>query len=55
MKLYSESIMKSVFARIENMNNFNKAFVNQGFEVVPGAGLEPARPYERGILNQVQS
>jgi hypothetical protein len=23
--------------------------------MVPGAGLEPARPYERGILNFLQS
>jgi hypothetical protein len=24
---------------------------NQQLKMVPGAGLEPARPYERGILN----
>jgi hypothetical protein len=23
-------------------------------KIVPGAGLEPARPYERGILNPIQ-
>ena len=28
-----------------------KIVINQEEEMVPGAGLEPARPYDRGILH----
>lgn len=51
-KRYSESIRKRIFTRNQKQKVLKKAFINQSFEMVPRAGLEPARPYERGILNQ---
>jgi hypothetical protein len=51
MKTYYESIMKCIFTGSLKTEFLNKSLINQSFKMVPGAGLEPARPYERGILN----
>jgi hypothetical protein len=51
MKRYSESIMKRELKRNEVLESLEKSVINQGGKMVPGAGLEPARPYDRGILN----
>lgn len=52
MKKYYEILRNNKISKNGKFKFIEKAHINHALRMVPGAGLEPARPYERGILNQ---